>query len=148
MSLLSSRYFADKIFIIMGLYKLQKLQKAILKVQNLKKKINHLHKKLLKILLNILRQNKYKSHYKMLVLTVLAIVQLLVNNAACQEQTCTITKMYSCDEYRHSSGHAAVGKMGPRGLPGKDCNLTSVKEHLRRVQNKLNKTKQGWILLK
>jgi len=77
----------------------------------------------------------------MLVLTVLAIVQLLVNNAACQEQTCKITKTYSCDEYRHSSNHYAVGKMGPRGPPGKDCNMTMVKEHLRKVQHKLNKTK-------
>ena len=72
-----------------------------------------------------------------------AAVQLLLNSVSCQQQTRTITKTYSCDDYQHTNSYVTVGKMGPRGPPGKDCNLTLVKEHLKKVQNKLNKTEQG-----
>ena len=80
---------------------------------------------------------------KMLIPMITVIIQLLLNNVNCQEQTCKITKTYSCDDYGRSNYDVIVGKMGPRGPPGRDCNLTSVQEHLRKVQHKLNKSEQG-----
>lgn len=43
-----------------------------------------------------------------------------------KKDTCQITKTYSCDEYESSliSKISAFGKQGPRGKPGKDCNMT------------------------
>jgi len=83
-----------------------------------------------------------------MVFVIITIIHLLVNNVNCQEQTCTITKTYSCDDYQHSNNQIILGKMGPRGPPGKNCNLTLVKEHLKKVQHKLNKTEQELTDLK
>ena len=80
---------------------------------------------------------------KLLVVFSFTVFQMLVNNVACQERTCTITKTYSCNEYQHSNYDVTVGKMGPRGPPGKDCDLAKVKENLKMVENKLSKTKRG-----
>ena len=78
---------------------------------------------------------------RILILIAVVIIQTL-NNVNCQEQSCKITKTYSCDDYR-SNYDVIVGKMGPRGPPGRDCNSTSVQEHLKKVQHKLNKSEQG-----
>jgi len=85
---------------------------------------------------------------KLLVFVSFAVFQMLVGNVDCQQRACTITKTYSCDEYQHSNYDVTVGKMGPRGPPGKDCDLTSVKEHLKVVEHKLNKTKRELTELK
>jgi len=84
----------------------------------------------------------------MLIPMIIVIIQLLLNNVNCQEQTCKITKTYSCDDYGRSNYDVIVGKMGPRGPPGRDCNLTSVQEHLKKVQHKLNKSEQELSELK
>ena len=82
---------------------------------------------------------------KLLVLFSFAVFQMLVNNVACQERTCTIKKTYSCDEYRHSNYDVTVGKMGPTGRPGKDCDFKKLKENLKMVENNLSKTKRGFL---
>ena len=61
----------------------------------------------------------------------LCILALANYNVAFGEGTCHVTKTYSCDEYENTSNNlVTVGKQGPRGHrgpPGKDCDVTMMK---------------------
>ena len=58
------------------------------------------------------------------IILLLVTLSSLIN--ASKKDACQITKTYSCDEYETSliSKISAFGKQGPRGKPGKDCNMT------------------------
>ena len=72
----------------------------------------------------------------------LCVLALITYNAAFGHETCHVTKTYSCAEYENTSSNiVTVGKQGPRGHrgpPGKDCDVTVLKN----IGNKVMLNKQ------
>ena len=77
----------------------------------------------------------------------LCILALVTYKEAFGQGTCHVTKTYSCDEYENTSNNlVTVGKQGPRGHrgpPGKDCDVTMMKNIRSEVE--LNKQRVSEI---